>query len=119
MTARNIVIVLGRCNRHGRGFGMRLERPGADQWVATWAFPIKDAAAKREGYERAEVSGSFCVGPSFPGCPHCSAASFFRCNGCGKLACWDGESRQITCPWCGHSGALGGEITSLDITGDR
>jgi hypothetical protein len=118
MASRNIVIVMGRCSQSKQGFGIRFERRGGDEWAGTWAFAIKDAAAKREGYEKTQMNGRFSLDDAFPGCPHCSAHGFFCC-GCGKLACWNGESRVVTCPWCGRSGELSGEITSLDGGGDR
>lgn len=31
---------------------MRLEKTGHDRWLTTWAFPIKESSAKREGYEK-------------------------------------------------------------------
>jgi hypothetical protein len=118
MTTRNIVIVMGRCSSSKRGFGIRFERKAADRWIATWSFGIKDSIAKKEGYEKTEMNGSFSFDDAFPGCPHCSAHGFFRCS-CGRLACWNGESRVVTCPWCEQGGELSGEITSLDGGGDR
>jgi len=117
-TTRNIVIAIGRCSRSKQGLGIRFERRGEDQWQATWSFAIKETIAKREGYAKTQMTGSFSVAESFPGCPHCSAPSFYRC-GCGKLACWNGESRTVTCPWCGQTGELSGAITSLDGGTDR
>jgi hypothetical protein len=118
MGTRNIVIAMGRCSQSKQGFGIRFERREANQWQATWAFGMKETVAKKEGYEKTEMNGSFAVDEAFPGCPHCAAHSFFRC-GCGKLACWNGESRTVTCPWCGRTGELSGEITSLDGGADR
>lgn len=115
---RNIVIVFGRCSRSKQGFGVRFERRGENQWVATWSFAIKEAAARREGYETAHMTGRFGPADGFPGCPHCSAPSFFRCH-CGKLACWNGESRSVTCPSCGQAVELTSDITSLDGGSDR
>jgi hypothetical protein len=118
MSTRNIVIVMARCSRSKQGFGIRLERREGDAWFATWAFAIKDAAAKREGYEKTRIDGRFWMDSAFPGCPYCSAHGFCGC-GCGRLACWDGESRTVACPWCGRTAELTGEITSLDGAGDR
>lgn len=118
MATRNIVIVMGRCSGSKQGYGIRFERKGLNQWAATWAFAIKEAAAKREGYEKTRMDGQFVLDDGFPGCSHCSARGFWLCS-CGKLACWNGETRGVTCPWCGQSGELSGQITSLQGGGDR
>lgn len=115
---RNVVIVIGRCRHSKERFGIRMEREDANHWVATWAFAVKEAAAKREGYEATHAEGSFGFDQSYPGCPHCSARSIVRCC-CGKVACLNGESSVVTCPWCGGSGELGGHVTSLQGGGDR
>ncbi len=115
---RNVVIVMGRCGVTKQGFGIRFERHGTNQWGATWAFAIKDAVAKREGYEQTQIEGQFAFDDSFPGCPHCSTHSFFVC-GCGKLSCMKAEGRRVTCPWCKRTGEVSGQVTSLYGGGDR
>lgn len=116
---RNIVIVMSRCSQSKTGAGMRFER-GADRlWRATWAFPIKDAVAELEGYDRAQISGIGGVTAEYPGCPHCRAPSFFQCGACRSVACWDGASRVVTCPSCGQGGELEGQLVSLDAGTDR
>jgi len=118
MESRKIVIVMCRCTESKRGFGIRFERSRANDWGATWAFAIKEAAAQREGYEKTKMEGKFHSQDGFPGCPHCSARGFWLCR-CGKLACWNGEDRRVTCPWCQLSGDLGGEVTTLYGGSDR
>lgn len=116
----NVVIVLARCSRDGQPYGMRVEEKSPGQWYIDWAFPIQDAVAGREGYGSNEIRGSFAIEqPGFPGCPHCGGPSFFKC-GCGKMTCWDGSSRSVTCRWCGGAGELSsGSIESMDSGGDR
>jgi hypothetical protein len=118
MESRNIVIAMGRCSQSKQGFGIRFERRGGDEWAGTWAFAIKDAVAKKEGYEKTRMNGTFSFDAAFPGCPHCSSQSFFLC-GCGRLACMKGEGHRVTCPWCGGSGEVSGVATSLDGGADR
>jgi hypothetical protein len=113
-----VVIVLGRCSRTRHPFGIRFEDKGAGNWVADWAFSVKEKSAHREGYDRGEIHGSFGFDPAFPGCPSCRAHSFYRC-GCGKVACWDGETRMVHCPWCGMTGTLSGTIDRLAGESDR
>ena len=45
------VIVLAKCGESHKTYGMRAERHGKDNWLITWAFPIKETSAKREGYD--------------------------------------------------------------------
>jgi len=116
---RKIVIVTGRCSQSKAGFGIRFERHSSThQWIATWAFPVKEAAAKREGYDKSQIGGSFAIEPTFPGCPHCQGKGFVKCGGCGKVACWNGESQTVTCPWCSQDGCLGGQVEILEAGGD-
>jgi hypothetical protein len=117
METRNVVIVMGRCGQSKRGFGMRFERREGNVWVATWAFPLRDDVAKREGYTKTEISGQFGFDQAFPGCPHCGSRSFFKCQ-CGRASCWSGEGRTVTCPWCGGSGEVGGAADQLSAGED-
>ena len=115
----NVVIVMARCS-HGRGsFGIRFEEKQPGHWTADWAFPIKEAAAKRQGYERGKISGTFGSDEAYPACPYCGGGGIFLCGACDKVACWDGEQRTVTCPWCGDTGEIGGHIERLSAGTDR
>jgi hypothetical protein len=115
---RNIVIVCARCGHTADGFGIRFERSGETRWSATWAFPLKENAARREGYDRSEISGTIQLDPAYPGCPHCGDATIVRCGSCGKVSCWNGEARVVTCARCKSRAELAGAITSLASTND-
>ena len=119
MTERAIVIVTGRCVKSKKCFGLRFERRPPKRWAATWSFALKESEAKKEGYDQTRISGSFVVEPSYPGCPHCGTMSFSLCGDCEKLACYDGESSRVVCPWCGEAGDIGSEIDALDAGMDR
>jgi hypothetical protein len=112
----NVVIVLGRCRRSRRPFGIRFEEKGRNRWLADWAFAVKETTAGREGYDRGEITGSFSFDPAFPGCPSCEARNLFKCD-CGKVSCWGGEA-VVTCPWCGNTGQIKGEVSGLGAGGD-
>jgi len=114
----NVVIVMGRCRSNRQDFGIRFEEKSRNQWTADWTFAVKESAAKKEGFDRSEITGSFGFDRSYPGCPHCHATSAFKC-GCGKVACWDGETRAVICPWCSFEGELNGAVDSLGIGRDR
>jgi hypothetical protein len=114
----NVVIVMARCSRSGQGFGIRFEEKARSQWIADWAFAIKEAVARKEGYDRGEITGTFGFATAYPGCPHCHAPSIFQCS-CGKVACWDGERRTVTCPWCKVTVELDSQIERLSAGRDR
>lgn len=111
-------VVVARCSQSGRGFGVRFEEHGRGRWVADWAFPVKEKSTRREGHGQGEISGAFEFDAAYPGCPHCGAPSIFQCV-CGEVACWDGESRAVTCPWCGTTVELRDPIGSLSASADR
>jgi len=113
-----VVIVMARCSLNGREFGIRFEETTTGHWTGDWAFGLKGETAKKEGYDRTEVRGDFRLAPTYPGCPHCGAASVFRCE-CGKVACWDGSSNLVECVWCGKTGTLGGMVDCLNARADR
>jgi len=114
----NVVVVLARCIRKKEPFGIRFEEIEHGKWVADWAFPIKDEAARKEGYDRMEITGSFAYDQNYPGCSHCHAKAIIQCQ-CGKLACYDGESKLVTCPWCGVKGKISSEVTKMQAGIDR
>lgn len=116
-TRLNVVIVLGRCRSQGALFGIRFEECGHCHWIGDWAFAIRERTAKRERYDSGEIAGSFEFSPVYPGCPDCGSKCLFRCS-CGKVACWDGESRQVKCPWCKQMGLLEGSVDHLSIDQD-
>jgi hypothetical protein len=112
----NVVIVVARCCRERQLFGIRFEEHGRGAWEADWAFPLKERAAKREGYG-SEISGSFEFAPDYPGCPGCRAPGLFVCS-CGKVCCWDRVTRQVTCAWCGVTGYLNATVDHLNAAND-
>ncbi len=115
---RRIVIVAARCSQNLSGFGIRFERCGEALWLATWAFALNETAARREGYDRSEISGTIRLDSGYPGCPHCARKMVMCCGSCRKVSCWDGASEIVTCPWCRNRLKVAGEITSLESRND-
>ena len=111
-------VVMARCSQSQQGFGIRFEEQGRGRWVADWAFAIKETPARSASYDRGEITGAFEFDAAYPGCPHCHAPSIFQCV-CGQVACWDGESHAVTCPWCGTTVELRDPIGSLSARSDR
>ncbi len=109
---------MARCSQNGQDFGIRFEEKGRGRWIANWAFDSQETSARRGEYDRGEITGDFEFDADYPGCPHCGAPSIFQCV-CGKVACWNGESHAITCPWCGTTVELRDPIGSLSARADR
>jgi len=114
----HVVVVTSRCRHSRQTFGVRVEEVKSQDWHATWAFAIKDDAAKREGYSKAILRGRFAIDHQYPGCPGCTGKGLVKCQ-CGQLSCFDGETREFTCPWCNRGGKLGGAVDNLSARGDR
>jgi transcription elongation factor Elf1 len=101
----NAKVIMAKCSSTNKAFGMRIEQRGRD-WVRTWAFPINERKAKREGFDANTVSGSMEPTDEYPGCPHCGNIGFVQC-GCEKIGCAGGvqahgDYADYTCPWCGE-----------------
>jgi hypothetical protein len=116
-------VILAKCGKNGNTYGIRVEQHG-NEWVSTWAFPIDEAKAKREGFDRAKITGAFHPIEDYPGCPYCGTTKLLQC-GCGKMICCNEaitggcninpslkgcvegkNSTTVTnilfkCPWCG------------------
>jgi hypothetical protein len=116
-TPLNVVIVLGRCRTSRQMFGMRYEEQSRGVWAADWAFPVKEQTAKRERFDRSEIRGKLEFAKEYPGCPSCGSAGAFKCS-CGKVGCWDTESKRVKCPWCNDSITLDGVVDRLSAGGD-
>jgi len=114
----NVVIVPAQCYKTRKKFGIRYERINENVWMATWAFPLIEASAKKEKLSVNSINGSFTFGSEYPGCPYCNSLCLFKC-GCGIISCWDGETNPITCPSCNHTGNLEGDVTNIDTISDR
>ena len=105
-------VILGRCPQGGRTYGMRIEKMEDGDWWRTWAFPVQDSQAEREGYDRTPVQGNLRGFEGYPGCPYCGTTGFVQCNVCHKLTCWKGEEK-IVCQWCGK------ELKGIRIATDK
>lgn len=99
-------IALCRCKKTHDIYGVRFEKREASQWMYNWAFPVKESAAKREGYDLTKIIGDIFPDESYPGCPYCGAKYFVICD-CGKLNCYQNtEVTRFTCEWCGTTGSI-------------
>lgn len=100
------VIVLSKCTEHHKTYGMRVQKAGRNKWFVTWAFPIKESAAKREGYDKTSVKGDITFTEEYPGCPYCGKTPVVVCS-CGHLNCNHLNNGMFQCEWCGMQGQIG------------
>ena len=108
----NVRIVLSRCRHSRKPFGVRMEEMQRNVWSANWAFGLTEGTAKREGYGKSEIAGSFGIADNYPGCPTCQDTGLLKCA-CGRVSCYDGTSKTLICPWCNKQGNVGGNIDRL------
>ena len=113
----NVEIVLGRCKNGSGTFGMRMEEQSDRTWLLTWSFPIADRRAQNEGYGKRTISSPRLL-PGIPACPHCGSATFVQCGVCHRLTCSSQGDSWFSCRWCSNSGAVSGQIESVDSAGD-
>ena len=111
-------VILAKCGKHNKTFGIRIEKREND-WVSTWAFPIDEGKAKREGFDKTKITGAFIPVDGYPGCPYCGSDELVQC-GCGKMICYKesrtygnperktekkqghkSDNNSFRCPWCG------------------
>jgi len=114
----NVVIVMAQCSKRQHLFGIRFEQVGRN-WAADWTFALKEGVAKREGYDKATIRGSFGTTEQYPGCPFCETISVAQCSRCGQISCLQSGETLFACPKCGLHGRIGGEITSMNAGADR
>lgn len=100
-------IAMCKCKElKGKTYGVRFQRDGSG-WKYTWAFPMNEGSAKREGYNDTRIMGSIEPDEDYPGCPYCKTKYFVICGTCHHLNCNVNTGNIFTCEWCGASGTLG------------
>ena len=98
-------IAVCKCKETKKTYGVRFEKFG-EYWKYTWAFPVEESSAKRQGYEDTELKGGLIPDAKYPGCPYCGAKYFVVCGDCHKLNCNIGNSNIFRCEWCNEEGIL-------------
>ncbi|MGN8888068.1 hypothetical protein [Blautia sp. HCP28S3_G10] len=98
-------IAICKCKESKKLYGVRFEKDG-DGWKYTWAFPIKEDVARREGYDTTTMVGMIHPDEEYPGCPYCGRRTFVVCGDCHKLSCNIVVGNTFTCDWCGMTGTI-------------
>ena len=108
-----VTIALSRCKESNKIYGVRFQKIRSNQWMYTWAFPVKEDTARREGYDSAVITGAVAPHEEYPGCPYCGSRYFVVCGSCGRLNCKIVTGDTFSCGWCGMTG----RIVDYDGTG--
>lgn len=103
---KEALILLAKCAEQHKTYGIRSEKVSSNHWRNTWAFPIKESSAKREGYDKTSISGIIEFAEDYPGCPYCGGKELILCS-CGHLNCTITKNGLFTCEWCGAQGTVG------------
>ena len=110
------VIVLARCGKTHRLFGVHFAETEPGLWLADGARAV-GASARDKAHDSFEIHGRIGLADSYPGGPRCQGKALLKC-GCGRIMCWAGEERDVSCPWCGRKGTVGeglvGMLTAVD-----
>ncbi len=116
---REATVAVCKCKETHKIYGVRFEKVSEGHWKYTWAFPMKESTAKREGYDGTLIDGLIEPAEEYPGCPYCGSRYFVVCA-CGKLNCNISTGNAFTCEWCGFTGFLTGyEGDGFQAGGDR
>lgn len=107
-------VVIMKCPETKKVYGVRVEEHEGD-WFRTWAFPISERRAEREGFDKVVITGNLYPTDDYNGCPYCKTLRFVKCGRCGKLSCWNNEEK-ISCAWCGLSGNVTPIHDEIDVS---
>ena len=112
----DVVRASARCMYSEEPFVIRFERRG-NAWAATsTSIPTGGGDGDGGSSASAQVSGPFEFPPEYEGCPHCSNTGLFVCADCDNIACWDGNTNPVVCPWCSAQNPIGGDIENIEAT---
>ena len=119
ITLKEATAILAKYPKSHRTYGIRAEMLAQNRWQLTWAFPVKESSARREGYDQTSIKGTLEFAPGYLGCPYCGSCQLTVCS-CGRISCTSQQAGQSICECCGARGELGqftGDTTAAN--GDR
>jgi hypothetical protein len=93
------VLVTAQCRRTKQYFTVHIAERGHGRWIVAGASTVPTDVGSHMNDGQVTLTGDLGFDATYPHCPYCQAAQVCQC-GCGKIACWDGTRRAITCPWC-------------------
>lgn len=115
----NATVILFKCDKACKSFGVRVEEDSDKDWVRTWAFPVDSNTEKNENYSKQQVIGNLYYTSEYCGCPYCQTNRFVKCNTCDKITCFgDDRNGVFKCGWCGISGKVVDTTDKFDVSGN-
>jgi hypothetical protein len=111
----DVVRASARCMYSEDPFTIRFERRG-NAWAATSTSVPTGGDGGGGSSATAQVSGPFEFPPEYEGCPHCSNTGLFVCADCDNIACWDGNTNPVVCPWCSAENPIEGDIENIEAS---
>lgn len=72
----NAAVILQKCGKTGKTFGIRVQQMDDGEWYRTWAFPMDEARAGREGYSGTKLNSMLPETPEYPAAPIAEARAF-------------------------------------------
>jgi hypothetical protein len=112
---KEALILLSKCGETHKTYGIRVEKIDKNNWLATWAFPIKENSAKREGYDKTSIKGNILFSEDYLGCPYCRRIGLTVCS-CGHIGCTITHNNVYHCEWCGSNGTISNWTGNCIIT---
>lgn len=110
-------VILSKCCKTHKTYGIRTEKKDDGKWHLTWSFKIDDEKAKKEGYQNTKVFGDIIVDETYHGCPYCGTMLGTICIKCGMLTCRGEHDTKFSCGWCGTKGELGELPDEFELKG--
>lgn len=110
-------VILSKCSKTHKTYGIRAEKKEDGKWHLTWIFKIDDEKAKKEGYQNTKVFGDILVDDTYRGCPYCETMYTSVCDRCGMLSCRDPHDTKMVCGWCGSVGEIGALPDEFELKG--
>lgn len=118
MPFKDATVILFKCDKSRKSFGVRVEKEKNNDWGRTWAFPVDDKTEKNENYAQQKVVGNLYYTEEYCGCPYCKTTGFMMCGKCKKITCYDDDRGGIsTCQWCGQECKISTATDKFNVSG--
>lgn len=100
--------IMGKCSQRKKRFLLKyVKNKEGNQYQEVGIYQIPNEELYDELTEDVSIGQTFDTESiesySDLSCPHCGNQTLFNLCSCGRIFCTDGESYELTCPWCGKT----------------